>query len=57
MSFRANVYLWGSKIGIVTQESVSTPPIFTYDEEFLESGIELSPIMMPLSEKNILFPV
>ena len=46
----AEVYLWGTRIGIVIQENIFDVPKFSYDRKFLKSGIELSPIMMPLSE-------
>lgn len=56
MSFGVNVYLWGSKIGTVAQENISSVPVFTYDKKFAKSGIQLSPIMMPLSERSYSFP-
>lgn len=56
MSFGVNVYLWGSKIGTVAQKDISSVPVFTYDKKFIKSGIQVSPIMMPLSEKSYSFP-
>ena len=47
----AEVYLWGTRIGVVAQENVGSVPIFNYDERFLQSGIEVSPLMMPLSKR------
>ena len=52
----AGVYLWGTRIGTVAQESRSQAAVFTYEREFLRSGIEVSPLMMPLSERNYSFP-
>ena len=52
----AGVYLWGTRIGTVAQESSSQAAVFTYEREFLRSGIEVSPLMMPLSERNYSFP-
>ncbi|MBR5666405.1 MAG: HipA N-terminal domain-containing protein, partial [Lachnospiraceae bacterium] len=52
----AGVYLWGTRIGTVAQESRSHAAVFTYEREFLRSGIEVSPLMMPLSERNYSFP-
>lgn len=47
----AEVYLWGTRIGYVAQESVSDIAKFNYDLNFIRSGIEVSPITMPLSER------
>ena len=52
----AGVYLWGTRIGTVAQESSAQAAVFTYEREFLRSGIEVSPLMMPLSERNYSFP-
>ena len=42
----ANVMLWGRRIGAVVEENGIAR--FNYDTDFLYSGIELSPLMMPL---------
>jgi len=47
----AEVFLWGTRIGYVVQDNISAIPMFSYDKNFLKSGIELSPITMPLSEQ------
>ncbi|MBO5473303.1 MAG: type II toxin-antitoxin system HipA family toxin [Lachnospiraceae bacterium] len=52
----AEVYLWGTRIGVAAQESPDAVPMFNYDEKFLKSGIEVSPIVMPLSERVYSFP-
>ncbi|MCR5466112.1 MAG: type II toxin-antitoxin system HipA family toxin [Lachnospiraceae bacterium] len=52
----AGVYLWGTRIGTVAQESSAQAAVFTYEKDFLRSGIELSPLWMPLSERNYSFP-
>lgn len=52
----AEVRLWGTRIGAVLQENLSTIPAFNYDQDFLASGIQLSPIMMPLNETIYFFP-
>ncbi len=52
----AEVYLWGTRIGAVKQDTVTDIPIFNYDEKFLESKIEVSPILMPLSREIYSFP-
>ena len=52
----AGVYLWGTKIGTVAQEDSAHAAVFTYERDFLQSGIEVSPIWMPLSARNYSFP-
>ena len=51
----AEVWLWGSRIGYLYQPEGSRLVQFEYDREFLNSGIEISPIMMPLSENVYAF--
>jgi len=52
----AGVYLWGTKIGTIAQESSERAAVFTYEKDFLRSGIEVSPLWMPLSTQNYTFP-
>ena len=52
----AEVYLWGTKIGTVVQESERDIPRFMYESNFSKSNIEISPIMMPLSKQIYSFP-
>ena len=52
----AEVFLWGTKVGTVSMEDGGRVGIFEYDRGFLHSGIEVSPIMMPLSERVYSFP-
>ena len=51
----AEVWLWGSKVGYLYQPEGSKLVQFEYDRDFLRSGIEISPIMMPLSENIYAF--
>lgn len=51
----AEVWLWGSRIGYLYQLEGSRLVQFEYDREFLNSGIEISPIMLPLSENVYAF--
>lgn len=51
----AEVWLWGSRIGYLYQPEGSRLVQFEYDREFLNSGIEISPIMLPLSENIYAF--
>ena len=50
------VYLWGTRIGVIYQDNHLSPGRFEYDKKFLNSGIELSPFMMPLSGRIYSFP-
>lgn len=52
----AEVYLWGTRIGVVAQDDNRTVPKFNYDRRFLTSGIEVSPIVMPLAPMTYSFP-
>lgn len=52
----AEVYLWGTRIGAVVQEDNGSVPLFNYDKDFLNSGIEVAPVVMPLSPMVYSFP-
>lgn len=52
----AEVFLWGTRIGIVHLENGRKYASFEYDRDFLRSGIEVSPIKMPLSNRVYEFP-
>jgi len=52
----ADVYIWGTKVGSLTYQDNSGLPSFQYSREFMNSGIELSPIKMPLSTNVYSFP-
>lgn len=56
MNTTAEVYLWGTRVGIIHQDLEKTYASFEYDSDFLKSGIEISPIMMPLSNIVYEFP-
>lgn len=45
----AEVKLWKTRIGVVSIDEDSPFCAFKYDKEFIMSGINISPIMMPLS--------
>ena len=50
----AEVYLWGTRIGVVVfDDGIGR---FEYDKRFLSSGIEVSPLVMPLSSQVYSFP-
>jgi serine/threonine-protein kinase HipA len=52
----ATVRLWGSDIGAVSLEDGKAHASFQYDPAFLRSGIELSPLALPLSSSVYTFP-
>ena len=56
MSTYAEVRLWGRTIGAVALESGRNIAAFEYAPDFVGSGIELSPLMMPLSRRVYSFP-
>lgn len=56
MSTEAWVRLWGRTIGAVLLEDGEDVATFEYDPEFVDSGIEVSPLVMPLSTGVQAFP-
>jgi len=56
MNNDARVLLWGSVIGAVTWLEDREIGVFQYAPDFLKSGIQLSPLMMPLGEFPYEFP-
>ncbi len=56
MTTLAKVQLWGRAIGAVSLEDGKDYALFQYDPAFASSGIEVSPITMPLSDRVHVFP-
>ena len=56
MSTLAKVRLWGRTIGAVSLQDGEDVASFEYDAEFAQSGIQVAPIMMPLSRRVFRFP-
>ena len=56
MNDTAEVYLWGTRIGIIHQEVSKAYASFEYDKDFVNSGIEVSPLRMPLGRNVYEFP-
>jgi serine/threonine-protein kinase HipA len=56
MTTVARVRLWGSTIGAVSLEDGASVAAFQYEPAFVRSGIQLAPLMMPLSERVYQFP-
>ena len=56
MSTVAEVRMWGRTIGAVSLDAGADIAAFEYDPPFAGSGIEISPLMMPLSKRVYTFP-
>ena len=56
MSSLAEVWLWGTRVGIVSLANEDPIASFEYDSEFLQSGIEIAPLAMPLDRRVYRFP-
>ena len=52
----AEIRLWGRTIGAVSLEDGGRFAAFQYGPAFAASGIEVSPITMPLSDRVYVFP-
>jgi serine/threonine-protein kinase HipA len=50
------VKLWGRKIGAVALSNNDDVAAFEYDPAFASSGIQVSPLTMPLSTRVYSFP-
>ena len=56
MNNTATVTLWGTTVGYIHLEEGKKFVSFEYDRDFVRMGIEISPIMMPLSNRVYEFP-
>lgn len=56
MNDTAEVYMWGTRIGIIHQDISKAYAAFEYDDNFVNSGIEVSPLRMPLGKNIYEFP-
>ncbi len=56
MTSVAAVRLWGTRIGAVSLEEGAEVATFAYDPDFIVSGIQVAPLMMPLSDEVFSFP-
>lgn len=56
MSTTAKVNLWGRTIGAVSLADEAATATFEYDRAFISSGIEVAPLMMPLTSRLYSFP-
>ena len=56
MNTVAEVYLWGTRIGTVALKDGEQVAAFEYDRNFIASGIQPSPLTMPLAGRVFSFP-
>ncbi len=56
MSTLAEVRMWGRMIGAVSLAKAGVYATFQYAPDFVRSGIEVSPLRMPLAERVYSFP-
>ncbi|PIE74675.1 MAG: toxin HipA [Deltaproteobacteria bacterium] len=56
MTTVAEIRMWGRTIGAVYMAEGNQTAAFEYDPAFARSGIEISPLMMPLERKVFTFP-
>jgi serine/threonine-protein kinase HipA len=52
----AQIKLWGKSIGAVSWDESAGLAHFEYEPDFIQSGIEVAPLTMPLSKKIYSFP-
>lgn len=53
---RIIVSLWGEKAGVIVPAARQGTYAFRFEKSFLNSGIEISPLMMPLRKEAYAFP-
>lgn len=53
---RCFVRLWGMDVGVLLWDPVSETASFQYTDDFIKTGLQISPIKMPLSNKVYNFP-
>lgn len=53
---RVNVSLWGRRVGTIVETPQRGVFAFRYEKSFLDSGIEISPLTMPLRAEPYAFP-
>ena len=56
MIYSAEISLWGTIVGAITLEEGSQIAKFEYDSSFIKTGIQVSPLMMPLKPGIFSFP-
>jgi serine/threonine-protein kinase HipA len=49
----ANIRLWGSQVGAVSWNQGSNVASFEYEPSFVQKGLEISPLRMPLAARTV----
>lgn len=57
MNTTVEVFLWGTRIGIIHQDLNKPYATFEYDRNFSNSDRQVFPLLMPLSEASYSFPM
>lgn len=52
---RINVSLWGERVGTIVESPQRSVYAFRFEKKFLKSGVEISPLMMPLRAEPYAF--
>jgi len=52
----AAIYLWGDLVGALAYDPVSKLSTFEYSPEWINKGLEIAPLRMPLSSTKFQFP-
>ncbi|GHV66853.1 toxin HipA [Bacteroidia bacterium] len=55
MRTRANVFIWEHQVGAVEWDERNNVAVFRYHPDFVKTGIQLSPMQMPLATRNYVF--
>ncbi len=50
------VHLWGKRVGVMSWDGQRNLSAFRYDDEFLNSKLQISPVHLPLSPRIYSFP-
>ena len=53
---RINVSLWGERVGTIVEAPQRGVYAFRFEKKYLKSGIQISPLMMPLRSEPYAFP-
>ena len=52
-----DVKLWGESVGSLYWEKESNAALFDYERKFIRSGLDISPIIMPIAQyRNTPYP-
>ncbi|GHT10445.1 toxin HipA [Bacteroidia bacterium] len=55
MSTRADIFIWEHQVGAVEWAEQDNVAVFRYHPGFVKTGLQLSPLQMPLATKNYVF--